>query len=400
MQGYRPFGLLGDYADEQNPSRYLQMNGGGVSGSTPVGADDLGRLAYGFTGLGGAQDAAGLLGGPSLRENIQNGNKLDAFLQAVGTAPLVGGAAKGLLGGAKLAAAIPAAVKAARVAEEAAPSIEKSIVAYHGSPHSFDRFDLSKIGSGEGAQAFGHGLYFADNEGVARSYRDALQHKAPVEPIQASGGPAALIQNAIREARKFPEEERMAALNNWLHETEGMASGKFAPPEMLENVKEAKRLIASGEVNPNLTNGGSMYQVRINADPEHFLDWDKPLSAQSPHVQQAIQPRLETLKSAGAQFSEDPTGQTLWRAAHPQGGVDVTDFNIGPAAQGSQILREAGIPGIKYLDQGSRGAGEGSRNYVVFDDKMIDILKKYGLVGLLGGGAALGSNQQQGAPSL
>src|SRR5580765_7610443 len=48
------------------------------------------------------------------------------------------------------------------------------IRAFHGSPHSFDRFDLSKIGTGEGAQAYGHGLYFAENEGVAKGYRDAL----------------------------------------------------------------------------------------------------------------------------------------------------------------------------------------------------------------------------------
>ena len=46
--------------------------------------------------------------------------------------------------------------------------------AYHGSPHDFDRFDLSKIGTGEGAQAYGHGLYFAEKEAVARSYRDSL----------------------------------------------------------------------------------------------------------------------------------------------------------------------------------------------------------------------------------
>ena len=44
----------------------------------------------------------------------------------------------------------------------------------HGSPHSFDKFDMSKIGTGEGAQAYGHGLYFADNEGVAKSYRENL----------------------------------------------------------------------------------------------------------------------------------------------------------------------------------------------------------------------------------
>ena len=45
---------------------------------------------------------------------------------------------------------------------------------YHGSPHDFDKFSMDKIGTGEGAQAYGHGLYFAENEGVARNYRDNL----------------------------------------------------------------------------------------------------------------------------------------------------------------------------------------------------------------------------------
>lgn len=57
--------------------------------------------------------------------------------------------------------------------------------------------------------------------------------------------------------------------------------------------------------------------------------------------------------------------------------------------------REAGIPGIRYLDQGSRGAGEGSRNYVVFDDKLIDILRKYGLAGLLASGATMSELRDQ-----
>lgn len=48
------------------------------------------------------------------------------------------------------------------------------IRAYHGSPHKFDAFDIGKIGTGEGAQAYGHGLYFAGNEDVARGYRDRL----------------------------------------------------------------------------------------------------------------------------------------------------------------------------------------------------------------------------------
>lgn len=48
----------------------------------------------------------------------------------------------------------------------------------------------------------------------------------------------------------------------------------------------------------------------------------------------------------------------------------------------AQALRESGIPGIKYLDAGSRASGQGSRNYVVFDDSLIEILRKYGVSGL------------------
>ena len=66
----------------------------------------------------------------------------------------------------------------------------------------------------------------------------------------------------------------------------------------------------------------------------------------------------------------------------------------------SQSMRDAGIPGIKYLDQGSRSAGEGSRNYVVFDDKLIEILRKYGLLGTLGAGAAVSQSDYADAKGL
>ena len=46
---------------------------------------------------------------------------------------------------------------------------------WHGSPHKFDKFDSSKIGTGEGAQAYGHGLYLAESDDVARSYQQSTQ---------------------------------------------------------------------------------------------------------------------------------------------------------------------------------------------------------------------------------
>jgi hypothetical protein len=46
-------------------------------------------------------------------------------------------------------------------------------------------------------------------------------------------------------------------------------------------------------------------------------------------------------------------------------------------AKATEELIRRGIPGIRFLDQGSRAAGQGTANYVVFDDKLIDILNKY-----------------------
>ena len=124
---------------------------------------------------------------------------------------------------------------------------------------------------------------------------------------------------------------------------------------------------------------GRMYEVNIKANPDQFLDWDKALSEQP--ANSAIQNYAKEIESLGlsneykdflsaAKMTGMP-GEWFMRAA--SGGMKP---NL-PAL--SADLKAAGIPGIKYLDQGSRAAGEGSRNYVVFDDKLIDIIRKYGL---------------------
>ena len=57
--------------------------------------------------------------------------------------------------------------------EESNPSILYR-TAYHGTPHNFDRFSTSAIGTGEGALSFGWGLYFTNQEDIARWYADKL----------------------------------------------------------------------------------------------------------------------------------------------------------------------------------------------------------------------------------
>lgn len=45
------------------------------------------------------------------------------------------------------------------------------MMAYHGTPHNIvGKFDASKIGSGEGGQAYGYGMYFAQNPKVSNEY--------------------------------------------------------------------------------------------------------------------------------------------------------------------------------------------------------------------------------------
>ena len=158
---------------------------------------------------------------------------------------------------------------------------------------------------------------------------------------------------------------------------------------------------------------GRMYEVNVNANPEDFLDWDKPLSEQpqvarrlglSTRSPDEINAEAEAIMMSGpgGKWMEDPaklqrvrelqdeldnaappmTGQEYYR-----GGADGDVSNIlsqmgygNPQAQ-TQALAERGIPGIRYLDAGSRGAGDGSRNYVVFDENLIEIVRKYGIAG-------------------
>jgi hypothetical protein len=129
------------------------------------------------------------------------------------------------------------------------------------------------------------------------------------------------------------------------------------------------------DISPN-SSTGRMYEVNIKANPEDFLDWDKPLSQQSEKVRAAIEEWL------GPEYANS----TL-----------MTGANLAPTKGGTNKLPEIGIPGIKYLDQGSRVAGEGSRNYVVFDDALVEILRKYGLLPLIAAGAAGGAPQEAAA---
>jgi hypothetical protein len=259
-----------------------------------------------------------------------------------------------------------------------------TIRAFHGSPHRFDRFDMSRIGTGEGAQAYGHGLYFAGNEGVAKGYRDTLSNWSPpaVDPARLRthrpAELASLVDNVIAE---FPSASAP--------QIAGIVGDRFLgvlPRDLTQIVREAKE--ASRPT-------GSMYEVNLNTTPDRLLDWDAPLSGQSIEARNIANTVDRVNNDRFINNGPVQTGADIWRnMRNPQVARELGYKNwssSGPA----EYLRDTGIDGIQYLDAGSRAAGDGTRNYVMFDDKLIDILRRYGIAGTLGGGAAATSGTSE-----
>lgn len=298
------------------------------------------------------------------------------------------------------------------------PADETGFDAYHGSPHDFDKFDVSKIGTGEGAQAYGHGLYFAQNEDVAKIYRDAL---SPSDALV--GGKPYNAKDpehfAAMSRSEYPDDA--TAIRNL---QSGIAQYKkikasWVPAAIAQHEDVISRIQRGGLPPVQEIPHGHLYHVRIKANPEHFLDWDKPLSEQHPAIRKAIASNYDpvsvvplgngmsdlkvgkgtigTFKDAEIgdpvqkAMSHDPrTGEMIYRALgerpiqkpvafkHPMTGQEgVTNQVISGKSASAERLKQSGIPGVRYLDAGSRGHGDGSRNYVVFDHNLVDIKRKY-----------------------
>lgn len=256
------------------------------------------------------------------------------------------------------------------------PKDAPGFTAYHGSPHEFDRFSMDKIGTGEGAQAYGHGLYFADREGVARSYRDKLKQTT----VDGSPYSSRTPEGIAAQAAEFTKGD-MTAARKYLTDNIEYAGH---PPELRDLHRRALDLIDTRGF-PNVQRDpGHMYEVRIKADPADFLDWDKPISQQSEFVRSRVGDAAERqrlmLEARERRYASG--GSYTPRTFTDAGSL------LGDLAHTGE-LQALGIPGIRYDDAMSRGASGGTRNTVVFDDKLIEIIRKYGLAAaLMGGGAA------------
>jgi len=272
-----------------------------------------------------------------------------------------------------------------------------SIRAYHGSPHRFERFDISKIGTGEGAQAYGHGLYFAESEPVARYYRDTLtrQHGrdnvwrdasgrefdiARMSDAAEKGEPLGIAASMLRQSKSVQE-----AIDDVVrYGPDAFSGGQRDYDSALKGLRSLQ------ESGLTLVPGGHMYEVALHAKPRDFLDWELPLSKQAPEVRESLTrfglradpdaARAYDDALLKALYSESPV--SLPKQPRDPMGQEIYQHSLRMSPEeATRALREAGIPGTRYLDAGSRGVG-GSYNYAVFDPEIIDITRRYAEGGL------------------
>ena len=221
---------------------------------------------------------------------------------------------------------------------------------YHGSPANFDKFDMSKVGTGEGAQAYGHGMYFAENPNVGDMYRKAV-----------SGFRSDYTGDILPELKSALQKEDFLGFDNAAQALKAIRShADWAtrwdvqnPQAIAKAVQAQEKLAYSGQ--------GHLYSVDLPDEQiAKMLHWDKPLSDQP-----AIKKILDSFRDKP--FPDNWTGGQAYQSLAR---------NPAIADQASEHLLNNGVPGIKYLDQGSRGAGAGTHNYVVFDPSNLKILGK------------------------
>ena len=263
-------------------------------------------------------------------------------------------------------------LRIAAALRKTAPIAELDV--YHGTPHRFPEteanplgeFDASKIGTGEGAQAYGHGIYLAENPEIARSYQNKLQRQGKTD----SSGQLDLMMERLLPKTQSGYEVKGIIYPNQKELIDGIAQGLIKQGDIPNDLYSAAK---------SYTEPGSLYKADLPDEMiDRMLDWDAPLDDWTANK------LLSAVRKKGMKASdyEDALGVSSAYQGQPESGSSIYRLlaaDLGGEAKASQFLSDMGIPGIRYLDAGSRGDTDvRTRNFVVFpgEEKKVEVLRR------------------------
>jgi len=191
------------------------------------------------------------------------------------------------------------------------------LVLRHGSPYEFDKFLLENVGTGEGRQAFGYGLYFTESSDIAKSYAKKLSEDKTglLYTVKIKGGKT----------------------ENWLPWREPVTDGYFDKVQLTPEEQ-------------------SQYQEYLDKDREDYP------------------PHFEAFKDA-SEGSEYFVQGSIEAEKVPNSAVYADLADAFGKQKATEILQRSGYSGIVYDSKG--GAGD-ARNFVVFDPAAIEIVEVAG----------------------
>ena len=307
---------------------------------------------------------------------------------------------------------------------------------YHGSQASFDKFDHSFMGSGEGAQAYGWGTYVSEVEGIAKAYakQNADRHsdtdaynragmnyseakssfEVATKKLNEYKSYVEYLKNdeendkkRLEDAKVKGDTEKVASLTSIISSTEHKIGNynkwidhfDTEAKEAKVKMDEAKKIFESFEKPRNL------YTVEIPDDTgSNYIEWDEPLTnEQSGKIYHALyalpKEQLDKMAKRNRVFRDTLydvlnnvdeekampvlsknnvlTQSTTYDSVPNTGGTAysrLSDF-LGGQKEASLFLKVAGFDGVKVIAQRNTGGNKrGKMNYVIFDENNAQIV--------------------------
>ena len=280
--------------------------------------------------------------------------------------------------------------------------------AWHGSPHDFDTFDLGAIGTGEGNQVHGWGLYFAKDKKVSDLYRrelslihdvdkgtlfkvDVPDTKTMIDEQQSLNILSKETKQSLNAAiNALPEQEKEVFINEY---TNSPLFNHYAKKEIdelgskFEQLDNEYRLLKDEYLDKFLKEDlNKITQRNLNRLSEKY-NIDLKALKENPNSIKDIKNQLDTMWfNAFKEFgmTKQRYRDTYWgkykkdfSSLLNDSGINGRDFYLalskalGSAKQASEHLNKYGVKGITYVGE------QDGRCYVVFDDKAIKVIEKY-----------------------